>query len=103
MPVKFWQMIVRFRFFLSYLRLYKIIAIDVKISQIKNKLTQPLSSVVRQEEQIKTSNCDELGYQTQGDSNGGVVLPCTGESTLPLRGQEGFDSETKQEEIKEFQ
>ena len=46
----------------------------------------------------------ELGYQTQGDSNGGVVLPCTGESTLPLRGQEGFDSETKQEEeITEFQ
>ena len=45
----------------------------------------------------------ELGYQTQGENNGGVVLPCTGESTLPLRGQEGFDSETKQEEIKEFQ
>jgi len=66
-------------------------------------LTQPLSSVVRQSEQAQTPNCDELGYQTQGDSNGGVILPCTGESTLPLRGQEGFDSETKQEEIKEFQ
>jgi len=78
--------------------------IDVKISQIqKNMLTQPLSSVLRQSEQAKNPNCDELGYQTQGENNGGVVLPCTGESTLPLRGQEGFDSETKQEEIKEFQ
>merc|ERR1711935_1011637 len=56
----------------------------------------PLSSVVRQSEQAQNPNCDELGYQTQGDSNGGVILPCTGESTLPLRGQEGFDSENKQ-------
>ena len=74
-----------------------------KYHKLKKKLTPPLSSVVRQSEQAQNPNCDELGYQTQGENNGGVVLPCTGESTLPLRGQEGFDSETKQEEIKEFQ
>merc|ERR1712130_81296 len=53
---------------------------------IPKEVQEPL--VLRQD---KAPLCNEEGYQiTEGAS---VALPCDGETTLPLRGQEGLDSE----------